>query len=915
VSAIQPHGILLTLTEPDLIIHQASENASVRLGVVAAELIGHPLSDLLSPTALEDLRAALKRPADEPMPAFTVELAPPATEAHHRVSLHRIDGVVVCELEPEAPGTGLDPALFVREVSEAMAAMQRAHGVAAVSQSVAAEIKRLTGYDRVMVCRFDPDGHGEIVAEARRPGLQSHLGQFYPAGDIPGPGRGVDLAPPIRMIVNIEADPSPVAPPENPLTGQPLNLGRATLRSASPLRREHLRTIGVTAAMTITLIRQDHVWGVIECHHDSPRYISGGTRAACEFLGELLSFQLGREEEGDVVRERAALRTVRTELLELVRGAASLSTGLRAGTDLLLDLCRADGVSVMLEGDRILSGKVPPSDVEELIVERVTSGERPVAVDRLAHAVPEVADRTDLCGALVLALPHGVGRHIVWYRRAWRHELSWSGKESEPATTGASAGRSLQGAGEAAARSRPWRPAQMEAAAELGRSLGEYMVASMRDQLAHVALHDPLTGLPNRALLMESLHQILRRRARTAAEYAGLLFLDIDNFKLINDSLGHRAGDTALQQAARRIEQTLRHGDIVGRLGGDEFVVVLQGVNEPRELATAAARIQQSFEAPFRFDGSEHRVTVSIGIAWAALDHGRAPTDVLREADTAMYEAKRRGRGRSVEFRAEFDATRRRRAELERHLQGALDRGELLLEYQPLFTARGRVAGLEALLRWHGPRLGLVGPSEFIPIAEELGLIEEIGRWVVDAAFTRLAELRERGATELTMAVNFSARQLADVSLPGRLAELLERLGIPPALAGVEITEGVLVSAGGPAVETLERLRAHGLQVAIDDFGTGFSSLAYLRRLPADVLKIDRGFIAELGHERADADIVGAVIDLARRLDIRTVAEGVETEEQLRILRELACDLVQGYLLARPLPSDGLAHLLGQPAG
>jgi diguanylate cyclase (GGDEF)-like protein len=891
---VQPHGVLLALTEPGLVVCQASENVQRLLGVTVDEILGRSLKDLLSRESLVAVRAALRKAPPERGQALAVELLPPADPPYHRASLHRIDGLVVCELEPDAQGEKVYPELFVAQVSAAMAAMQGAHGVSAVSQGAAEEIKRLTGYDRVMVCRLHPDGLGEILAEAREPGLESHVGRFGPAADVPREGRslvpwdgrGSELPQAIRLIGNLDAEPSPIRPPDNPLTGAPLDLGRAALRGASGAHLEYLRGLGVAAMMTISITRNEKLWGQIACHHRSALFPGAGTRLACGFLGELLSFQLGREEEGDLIRERAALRMIHTELLALLRGVSSLGTGLRAGTDLLLDLCRADGVSVALEDDRIVSGDVPERDVEQTIVERRALGDRPLALDRLPAEVPEVAGRTALCGALVLALPRGVGRHIVWYRREWRQEQI--------------------------GRSRPWRLPQVEAAAELGRALAEHMIASMRDQLAHVALHDPLTGLPNRALLMESLHQILRRRPQTGAEYAGLLFLDLDNFKLINDSHGHRAGDAVLQQAARRIEQTLRQGDIVGRLGGDEFIVVLQGVSRPSELGTAADRIQHGFEAPFRLDGSEAAVTVSVGIAWAELKQNRAPTDVLREADTAMYEAKRRGRGCSVEFHSELDATRRRRGELEHHLQGALDRSELLLEYQPLFTAGGRVAGLEALLRWHGPQLGRVGPAEFIPIAEELGLTEDIGRWVVDAAFTRLAELHRAGATDLSMAVNLSARQLADVSLPDHLDVLLGRLGIPAGRAGVEITEGVLASAGAPALQTLEHLRALGLQVAIDDFGTGFSSLAYLRRLPADVLKIDPAFIAELGHERADADIVGAVIDLARRLDIRTVAEGVETEDQLRILRELACDLLQGYLLARPLPSEALRELLAR---
>ena len=333
-------------------------------------------------------------------------------------------------------------------------------------------------------------------------------------------------------------------------------------------------------------------------------------------------------------------------------------------------------------------------------------------------------------------------------------------------------------------------------------------------------------------------------------------------------------------------------------------------VVDTQALEATAQRIQGRFAPAFELDGAECAVTVSIGIASADLRVERSPSDVLRDADTAMYEAKRRGRGRSVQFQAALNDNRRRRVELERHLQGAAERGELVLEYQPLFGADGTVASFEALLRWDSEALGRVAPGEFIPIAEEIGTIEEIGAWVLVEAFDRLARLRAEGFADVSMAVNLSARQLSDVGLPARLQELLTVRSIPARQATVEITEGLLVASGGPGEGTLARIRELGVDVAIDDFGTGFSSLAYLRRLPADVLKIDRAFIAELDGEAVDREIVGAVIELARRIGIRTVAEGVETAEQLAILRELRCDVIQGFLLARPLPGGELIDVL-----
>jgi diguanylate cyclase (GGDEF)-like protein len=922
--AIQPHGLLLTMTEPDLIVRQCSENVLGTLGHPAAELVGRGLAEVLgAPAALavtelaggDDTRGV-------PVAPVAIGVPGPSGETHeHQLVLHHSGGLLVAELEPREHG--VDPNRFVREVSGAMVGMQGASGVTAVSQRAAEEVKRLTGYDRVMVYRFDGDGHGEVIAEAREPRLDGFLGHHYPATDIPAQARALYLRQALRLIVDVDYEPSPIWPADNPVSGEPLDLGLATLRAVSPIHLQYLRNMGVTGTMVISLTRAGELWGMIACHHYSPHYIDQSVRAACRFIGGMLSFQFAREEESDLARERATLRATRLALLGLVRNDRTLASALHAGADLLLELCRADGVSVTLDGERVTVGEVPDAAVEAQLVEQLPRAGAAGITDRLRGELPEVARHTSLCGALALQLPHGVGRHIVWYRREWRHEVTWGGDPRDslaPDLTSVDAKdlsprRSFEAWSEAVVgRSRPWRPVEVEAGADLLRTLTEHTASAMRDQLAHVALHDSLTGLPNRALLMESLHQLLRSRPHGELAFAGLLFLDLDNFKLVNDSLGHRAGDALLQQVAERVNKVLRKGDIIGRLGGDEFVIVLPDVKDPVGLDQAVLRIQRQFETPFELEGSEYAVTASIGVAWADLREERSPADVLRDADIAMYEAKRRGRGRSGGVRAALNESRRRRVELEHHLAGAVDRDELRLEYQPLFEDTGRVAGLEALVRWESGSLGRIGPSEFIPIAEEVGLIEEIGAWVLVEAFDQLAALHRDGVIDVSMAVNLSARQLGDVGLPMRLGTLLADRGIPAQLATIEINEALLVASGGAGEQTLARVRELGVKVAIDDFGTGFSSLAYLRRLPADILKIDRSFVAELALKGADREIVGAVIELARRLGIRTVAEGVETPAQREILHELHCDLIQGFLLARPMPPDDVSRLLvGDP--
>jgi diguanylate cyclase (GGDEF)-like protein/PAS domain S-box-containing protein len=422
-------------------------------------------------------------------------------------------------------------------------------------------------------------------------------------------------------------------------------------------------------------------------------------------------------------------------------------------------------------------------------------------------------------------------------------------------------------------------------------------------ELAHQATHDSLTGLPNRVLLLERLGDSLGRR-RWSPRRPAVLFLDVDRFKLINDSLGHEVGDQVLVEASRRLLSVAGPDDMVARFGGDEFVVLC---DRGGEAETMARRILGSFEEPFRISGQTYFLSTSIGLAAATSVDGR-PADLIRDADTAMYRAKEKGRGRLAVFDEAARADAVNRVRTEHLLRGAAERGELRLYYQPEMDLRtGQVVAAEALLRWQHPVQGLVGPSEFIDTAEESGLIIPIGNWVLRTACDQALAWARRGES-IGLAVNVSARQLADDGFVETVREAIaplrslgRRLSRPQIT--LEVTERVIIGEPESAAARINELKALGVELSMDDFGTGYSSLSNLRRYPFDSLKIDRRFVSGVTDRDDDATIVRAIIALARGLGKTVVAEGVETAEQLAVLRDLGCDLAQGFHIGRPQPA------------
>ncbi len=444
--------------------------------------------------------------------------------------------------------------------------------------------------------------------------------------------------------------------------------------------------------------------------------------------------------------------------------------------------------------------------------------------------------------------------------------------------------------------------------ASLANEIAERKIA--QQQLFDLAHHDSLTSLPNRALFMEHLNGALARSRRRNSPAFAVMMLDLDRFKVINDTLGHLAGDQLLVGVAARLKHCLREVDTPARLGGDEFSILIDGIYGVKDATRTAERIQHALKEPFDLDGKEVLISSSIGIAMMDRRYERS-TDLLRDADIALYRAKEEGRARYQVFDHEMHGTVSAQLRLESDLSYAVERDELVLHFQPILAlAQTKVVGFEALVRWRHPERGIIGPAEFIPIAEDSGMIQTIGRWVAERACHQLAEWDRDGLGGLTMSINLSVRQLVQPDLTAEIEQAARDAGIDLRRLTVEITESAMMPNDPAVQQTLTHLRTLGVSISLDDFGTGYSCLSYLHDFPVTALKIDRSFVSRIGMKSERPEIVRAIVALAHNLGIDVIAEGVETPEQIDRLRALECEYVQGFYFSEPLDAEAATTLL-----
>lgn len=437
----------------------------------------------------------------------------------------------------------------------------------------------------------------------------------------------------------------------------------------------------------------------------------------------------------------------------------------------------------------------------------------------------------------------------------------------------------------------------------------EKLLLERTAQVDRLAYYDTLTSLPNRTLFEDRLTQAVAL-AQRADKKVAVLFIALDQLKKVNDSLGHLAGDQLMQEAAVRLRGCVTKSDTVARFGGDQFVLMLPEIERTKDAVDVVALIQETLNPPFKLGRQELFATASVGISFFP-DDGKETSSLVKNAGAALYRAKKSGGNEYRFYTADMHAKASKRFELETSLRRAIDNREFLLHYQPRVAIDSlQIVGLEALVRWQHPKLGLVPPGDFIPLAEETGLILPIGEWVLREACKQNCKWQNKGLARMRVGVNISARQFQQQHLADTVMLILEEAELAPEFLQLELTESSIMSNAEATIEVLTKLQTSGVSISVDDFGTGFSSLSYLKRLPIDSLKVDQSFVRELATDPDDAALVMAIVSLAHTLRLRVVAEGVETQEQLRFLRLLRCDEIQGYLISKPLPVEGIEQLL-----
>jgi diguanylate cyclase (GGDEF)-like protein len=817
------------------------------------------------------------------------------------------------------------------------------------------EIRSFLATDRVKIYRFNPDDSGEVIAESINDNrLPSLLGLRFPAGDIPLVARELFVKVRQRVIVDIESGRKTLNQLDSPETGKSLVREDIHHCPVDPCHREYLTTMGVSSSLVVPILHQNQLWGLLVSHHSKPRRYDERELQIVQLLVDQVSIAIAQSNLLNRARLQAEHEAKINQITSRLHSPLKVTKIRQIVLEETVNALEGSGGRLYLTAEPTgqvaqlyTAGEQPtlPWIEETAFWQRLMNGveDIPVGVTGLEtwqftrseslilsstnasggggvvshlYTIPDLYKEpsletivssfceTTIRSLLIVPLQYHQQRVgcLTIFRSEIETETLWAGRQNGD-TRNLRPRASFEAWREITkGQVKQWTAEEIKLAQALGIHL--YMAVMQKrveDMILHQASHDRLTGLPNRMLFDERLSLALAHTHRSG-EMLAVVFLDLDGFKTINDTLGHAVGDQLLKRVAERLKGCLREGDILARWGGDEFTFLLSLISGAEETAKIATEILDTLNTPLQFKGQELHIKASLGIALAPYDGDDVET-LLKNADAAMYRAKQQGRNNYQLYTSAIGTKAQERLVLENNLYKALERQEFQLHYQPQIDLQtGEIVGMEALIRWQSPELGFISPGVFIPIAEEMGLINSIGEWVLWTACAQNKIWQSLGLPPIRMAVNLSARQFQQKNLVKIIAEVLEATKLQACYLELEITESIAMHDINSTILVLRTLRSMGIQIAIDDFGTGYSSLSSLKHFPLDKLKIDQSFVRELVTDSCDAAIITALVALGEGLKLEVIAEGVETQEQLEFLRSVKCDSVQGYLLSRPLP-------------
>lgn len=825
------------------------------------------------------------------------------------------------------------------------------------------EVRAFLGTDRVQIYQFLPDGSGEVIAECiDEKRLPSLLGLHFPAEDIPPHAREMFVKARQRVIIDVGSQRKALHRLDNPETGESLITGDIRYCAVDSCHAQYLAAMGVRASLTVPILYQNQLWGLLVAHHSQPLSFCEQKLTIVQLLVDQVSIAISQSDLLKQTRQQVQYEATLNQISRLLHCPVSVAEIRQTVLEQIVKALHGVGGRLYITAEPTgqpaqfyACGLQPPitelehncfwqqimglpSTVQKYSrcdrTPNLTLTSEPSAAlaptTELSEHTPTLRTITDIYQETQLTFIHPafsttpirsllimplqyrqecVGCFTI-FRAEIETETLWAGRRdldqrnSRPRASFAAWREIKKG------QAPDWSQDDIKLAQALGTHL--YMAVMQRrveDMFRHQALHDPLTGLPNRILFEERLTLALAK-AHRQGEMLAVAFLDLDRFKNINDTLGHAVGDELLQSVAQRLKGCLREGDTIARWGGDEFTLLLPQITSAEDAAQIAERILSSFKTPFQLCDREMHVTTSIGIALAPYDGEDAET-LLKNADTTMYRAKQHGKDNFQLYSPEMNVKAFEQLVLANSLYKALNQDQFLLHYQPQLDLKtGQIVALEALIRWQHPEIGLVTPTQFIPLAEETGLITAIGTWVLQAACTQNRAWQTAGLPPMRISVNLSARQFQQPNLAKNIARVLAETGLEPRYLEVEITESIAMQNVDLTISVLQELQEMGVQIAIDDFGTGYSSLATLKRFPLHTLKVDREFVRDIINDPKDAAIIKSVVALGHGLELKVIAEGVETAEQLQFLSLVNCDGIQGYLFSKPLPAKLVAELL-----